>query len=140
MKRPTVIALILLVACAGGTALTAQAPASTASRRAGQLKSRLRNLVVAQEQFWAGHGTYTTDVSALGIFNSPKAGEQRDSIWVQVIQAGGRSWWGRSSHLGDRGKSCVIYVGFLSDFPSPPVTDDRKLQARSEGEPLCDDL
>src|SRR5882672_2352576 len=71
MKRPTVIALILLVACAGGTALTAQAAAPTASRRAGQLKSRLRNLVVAQEQFWAGHGTYTTDVSALGIFNSP---------------------------------------------------------------------
>ena len=99
-----------------------------------ELKRALRNLVVAQEQYFANHGTYTTDVGALGIYRP----DRRDSIWVQVINAGGRSWNGRAIHMGARNKSCVIFVGYKSDLPSRPVTDADSIQAMNEGEPVCD--
>jgi hypothetical protein len=105
------------------------------------LKSQLRNLVTAQEAYWADHGTYTTDVSALGMYKRRQAGATptpADSLWVQVVQAGGRSWWGRASHRAFRGKSCVVYVGTVEDFTAPPATDAAKARTQNEGEPLCD--
>ena len=107
---------------------------SVAAGQQTELKRALRNLVVAQEQYFVNHGTYTTDVGALGIY---KPG-QRDSIWVQVINAGGRSWNGRAIHMGARNKSCVIFVGYQSDLPSRPVTDADSIRAVNEGEPVCD--
>jgi hypothetical protein len=105
--------------------------------RAAALKSALRNLVIAQENFFADHGTYTTDVSALGFY---KREGPRDSIWVQVVNAGGRSWNGRAIHSGANGKSCVIYVGYKTDLASAPVTDADSVQAKNEGEPTCDPM
>jgi hypothetical protein len=128
--------LTVLAAVAGtAPALTAQSQPSAA------LKSQLRNLVVAQESYYADHGTYTTDVSALGLYQRRSPGAPMtaaDSIWVQVVQAGGRSWWGRASHRAFQGKSCVIYVGVMEDFPAPPATDGSKVKAQNEGEPVCD--
>jgi len=100
------------------------------------LKSKLRKLVTAQENHWAEHGTYTTDVAALGMFTRSAAGG--DSILVQVIQAGGRSWWGRVVHRAHRDRSCVIYVGLTDDFTAPPTTDGAKVKAQGEAEPACD--
>lgn len=114
---------------------------SAQSDPAAALKSQLRNLVTAQESYWAEHGTYTTDVSALGMYKRRQAGAAAtatDSIWVQVVQAGGRSWWGRVIHRAFKGKSCVIYVGTMEDFTTPPATDGAKARAQNEGEPLCD--
>jgi hypothetical protein len=102
------------------------------------MKGALRNLVVSQENYFANHGTYTTDVVALGALE-PRA-HRSDSLWVQVIFAGGRSWSGRVVHSAERGKSCAIYVGYSSDFPAPPVTERDSLPARNEGEPICDRL
>jgi len=102
------------------------------------MKSALRNLVVAQENYFANHGTYTTDVAALGLYSRGQA--RADSIWIQVIHGGGRSWSGRAVHRATRDKSCAIYVGYLSDFPSRPVTDKDSLAVRNEGEPICDPM
>ena len=99
------------------------------------LKLTLRQLVVAQENYWNGHGTYTTDVAALGMY-PPKGGG--DSVWVQVVQAGGRSWWGRAVHRGRKDLSCAIYIGLTEDFTSAPMTDANKTKAQKEGEPICD--
>lgn len=112
-----------------------QALCGQATPRDAALKKALRNLVVMQEQYFANHGTYTTDVSALGVF---KSGMPRDSIWVQVVNAGGRSWNGRAVHTGAREKSCVIYVGYKTDLPSAPVTEADSMPAKNEGEPICD--
>src|SRR2546423_12080793 len=101
-------------------------PAATGVDYTVVLKRQLRSLVTAQETYWADHGTYTTDVSALGIYK-PR-GAATDSVWIQVIQAGGRSWWGRAIHCGRRGKSCGIYVGQMEDFTAPPATDAAKAQ------------
>ncbi len=106
-----------------------------------QLKQRLRTLVIAQEKYWDDHGTYTTDVSALGMFTPHRAGQPAataDSVWVQVVQAGGRSWWGRASIRGHNGKSCVIYIGYFDDFSARPTSDSGGVKAEREGEPACD--
>jgi hypothetical protein len=68
-----------------------QPPASTGGTMTGspeaQLKTQLRNLVTAEEKFWAEHGTYTTDVSQVGMFRAKS--RSTDSIWAQVLYAGG---------------------------------------------------
>jgi len=114
------------------------------SRRSGvdpspDLKRQLRGLVTAQEGYWANHGTYTTDVAALGVFKPRRPPTTpADSVWLQVIQAGGRSWWGRAVYLGQRDRSCVIYVGTTADFTAPPTTDGAQVKAHDEGAPVCD--
>ena len=135
----------LLPALVAATALLATAPTVDAQRalaaRPGAqadslLKHWLRNLVVSQEKYYSEHGTYTTDVSALGLFTPPRqpaASAKGDSIYLEVIQAGGRSWWGRGSLRGHRGKSCIVWVGTITDFAAPPTTDGTKVQARNEG-------
>jgi len=140
----------LLPALVAATALLATAPTVDAQRalaaRPGAqadslLKHWLRNLVVSQEKYYSEHGTYTTDVSALGLFTPPRqpaASAKADSIYLEVIQAGGRSWWGRGSLRGHRGKSCIVWVGTITDFAAPPTTDGSKVQGRNEGEATCD--
>ena len=76
-------------------------------------------------------------MAALGVFRRETP---RDSIWVQVINAGGRSWSGRAIHIAARDKSCVIYVGLKTDLPSPPVTEADSVRATDEGAPVCDRL
>src|SRR5919198_3153402 len=103
---------------------------------APELKRQLRALVTAQEGYWAEHGTYTTDAAALGVFKPHRAPTtSADSVWVQVIQAGGRSWWGRAAPRGQNRKSCVIYVGTRADFTAPPATDGAQVKAQDEGAP-----
>lgn len=126
----------LVVSCF--TQVSAQVrPASAGTSDPSQvLKSKLRQLVTAQENYWSHHGTYTTDVAALGMYAPTMAAS--DSVWVQVVQAGGRSWWGRSTHRAHRDQSCVIYVGLPEDFTTPPSTDAARVKAQKEGEPVCD--
>ena len=127
------------------TASAVDAQQALAARPGAQadslLKHWLRNLVVSQEKYYSEHGTYTTDVSALGLFTPPRqpaVSAKPDSIYLEVIQAGGRSWWGRGSLRGHRGKSCIVWVGTITDFPAPPTTDGSKVQGRNEGEATCD--
>jgi hypothetical protein len=134
MKPVHILALSAAFALAP-TALTSQQPQP--DPRAAALKSALRNLVIAQERYFVDHGSYTTDVAALGVFRRETP---RDSIWVQVISAGGRSWNGRAIHSAARNKSCVIYVGLKTDLPSPPVTEADSVRATDEGAPVCDRL
>ena len=94
----------------------------------------LRNLTIAQEQYWMEHGTYTTDAKALGIFK--KGG----SATAQVLFAGGRSWTGMATVRGLNGKSCVAFVGDADDVVKMPRTqaDGRTPKPSQEGQPICD--
>lgn len=102
-----------------------------------QMRARLRDLIVAQERYWVDHGTYTTDVSALGFFVKGRRAPA-DSAVVQVISAGGRGWSGVATHRAVRGKSCVIFVGSTDDLPKMPVTFAERRPAESEGKVTCD--
>jgi hypothetical protein len=132
-----------LLALAGTVALVALGIVArpVTSSRAGAndprldgLKLVLRGLITAQEQYYAEHGTYTTEMSALKSLGVTLP----DSAFAHVIQAGGRSWNGAAYHRGLRGKSCVVYVGLRADFPTPPVTEKDSTKATTEGLPVCD--
>lgn len=145
MRPPRLFPLAAGLALLAATPAAREAPRAALgspadSARVALLKSRLRQLVVAQESFFADHGTYTTHLAALGVLRSRSPGALRDSVWTQVIFASGRSWHGRVIHLGAQDTSCVIYVGLLTDFPSRPVTEADSVRARNEGEPICDRL
>ena len=128
----------LLAIVVTGAAFAASAPSRGVDPSAA-LKNRLRNLVVAQEAYWTDHGTYTTDLTALGVFTPHRVPTTpADSVWLEVIQAGGRSWWANAVRFGHPHKSCVIYVGEMGDFAAPPTTDGGKLKASAEGQPTCD--
>ena len=86
-----------------------------------ELKRQLRGLVTAQEGYWADHGTYTTDVSALGLFAPHRTpSTAADSVWLQVIQEGGRS--------GGDVQSIAVRAGraALSMSVQPPTSPRRQ--------------
>lgn len=112
-------------------------PASRSGTVAANVGARLRQLVVAEEQYWGEHGTYTTDAAALGVFQ-PRV-QPADSIWVQVAFAGGRGWNGVARHRGHPGKTCVIFVGSLAELPLHPTTAGG-VHATDEGVPTCDEF
>lgn len=133
-----------LVAVLLATPLAAQQPAATAPSAAApdsaaqviaEMRSALRNLVTAQEKYWSDHGTYTTDVSALGFYPAPKG--TRPPFLPQVIFAGGRGWSGITVHRR-LNKSCVIFVGNPDEQPFVPRTKRDRLVASEEGAPTCE--
>lgn len=117
----------------------AGAPAAAASDSAlqaiAEMKSALRNMVVAQEKYWSEHGTYTTDLSALGLF--PSTAGARPGALPQVIFAGGRGWSGIADHRR-LNRSCVIFVGSPDELPFVPRTTRSRVLAANQGEPACE--
>ncbi|MHB8839166.1 MAG: hypothetical protein ACYC7F_09470 [Gemmatimonadaceae bacterium] len=105
------------------------------NRQIAEIAAGLRNLVTKEEQHWADHGTYTTDLSALGLYPPPKG--QRPAALPQVIFAGSRGWSGIAVNRRLR-KSCVIYVGSPDELPFIPRTERDRLVASNEGEPVCE--
>jgi Tfp pilus assembly protein PilE len=105
------------------------------NQQIAEMSSALRNLVVAEEKYWADHGTYTTDASALGFYPAPKG--TRPPFLPQVIFAGSRGWSGIVVHRALR-KSCVIYAGSPDELPFIPRTERDRLPASGEGVPTCE--
>ena len=102
-----------------------------------QMRSKLQLLAAAQEDFWLRHGTYTTNVAALGLLDRSGPTPQ-DSTTVRVFSAGGRGWSGMSTHRGLAGKSCVIYVGRVEEMARVPATLADGREATQEALTACD--
>ena len=83
------------------------------------MKSDLRNIVTAQETYFADHTTYTTSTTALNLLISPGV-----AVSIGTATAGG--WSATASHNATA-RTCGIYVGTAS----PPVA------GQNEGEPRC---
>jgi hypothetical protein len=122
----------------------AAAPANAAAEQAiKQMTNKLRNVLAAQEGYYSENGTYTTNMTVLGRFDSGLApakmnSTRHDSVSVQVIFAGGRGWTGIASHWGLRGRSCVVYVGIAEELPKLPITRADRRTPTEEGVPICD--
>src|SRR5208283_2632991 len=75
------------------------------------VRSDLRQLVMAQEAYWATRKSYATDVAALGDFH-PAPG-----VTVQILHARADGWAARASYgpatTGPGVRSCVVWVGNL---------------------------
>lgn len=102
-----------------------------------QIKTRLRSLVVQEEQFYSDNGVYGRNVNRM---SSKSAGDSAslNRVQVQILWAGKRGWSATASHPDAPGKSCTIYVGDREKFPILPRTRAEGLEASMDGIPACD--
>lgn len=84
----------------------------------GQLKSDLRNMVLAQEGYYNQHGTYATDVALLAPSFVPSA---RNTL--TVVQATGYGWSGTATSAN----TSVICAVFFNVSPVAPATIDSQI-------------
>jgi hypothetical protein len=146
MRLPllTLVASTLLAASAhaqqdaagGAPAVVRVAPPATRDdtvRAFKAMAASLRDLVLAQEAYYAKHGSYTTAAGALGIWRG-------EGARAQVIFAGGRGWTAMATVRGLQGRSCVMFAGNVDEIPKLPTTlaDRRTPVQAQEGQPVCD--
>lgn len=87
------------------------------------MKADLRNLVTAQETFFADSGRYVRSLAEFG-----ETGYQSSSgVTVELTVPGDTGWLASARHSSLTNVSCRLWIGMGSDAP-----DDY------EGEPICD--
>ena len=120
-KGFTLIELLIVVVIIGILAAIAIPKFANTKEKAYlvAMKSDLRNIVTAQETYFADNTTYTTSTTALNLIISPGV-----ALSVGTATAGG--WSATASHNATT-RTCGIYVGTAS----PPVA------GQNEGEPRC---
>jgi hypothetical protein len=93
-----------------------------------RVRSDLRRLVLAEETFFAENGTYSDDLSLIGL--TPDKNTTVRFLWVS------RDGWAASgTHSALPGKDCVIFGG---EAQAAPTTLKYVRQGR-RGTPVCDD-
>jgi prepilin-type N-terminal cleavage/methylation domain-containing protein len=120
-KGFTLIELLIVVVIIGILAAIAIPKFANTKEKAyiASMKSDLRNLVTAQESYFADQVTYTTSLTNLN-YNSSTG------VTVTVGTATGTGWNATASHNATT-KTCGIYLGSAA----PPIT------GQNEGEPKC---
>jgi prepilin-type N-terminal cleavage/methylation domain-containing protein len=120
-KGFTLIELLIVVVIIGILAAIAIPKFANTKEKAyiAAMKSDLRNLVTAQESYFADQVTYTTSTSALNFTGST-------GVTVTIGAATGTGWSATSKHNGTS-KTCGIFVGSAS----APIS------GANEGEPKC---
>jgi hypothetical protein len=98
------------------------------------MKAALRDLVVAEETYFAAHQGYTMDHGSLDIFPT-KHGQAQTSVTF----IGPNSWSGTATEPSLKGKNCVMYVGLLKELPKGAPKTLGGVVAKEEGVPACDE-
>ena len=115
---------------AGGRPLDKASPttAQTDVRSFAEIRRSLRQLVAAEESFFAENGTYTDDLSVIRF--TPAKNVTARFLWLS------RDGWAASgTHTALPDKDCVIFVGKAE---APPTTL-KYVRAGRLGVPVCDD-
>ena len=107
-----------------------------AQAAAAPVQQAMRELMMAEEQYYSDHGTYTTDLSALGLMS--KLDRQSPQVWLRVFHAGGGGWIADAQGGNGIAGSCVAFVGDLANFASVPTTPGKHLKPTEEGAITCD--
>jgi hypothetical protein len=92
------------------------------------MKSDLRNLVTAQEAYFADHATYAASLSQLTNLYRPSTG-----VVVTVPAGTDKGWSGTATHPSLPGAACSVFVG--SPAPSRPPGSSSSMPG--EGEVYC---
>ncbi len=125
----TVLSLVALPALAQQVA-TPAAPSAADSARAfvASARSDLRNLVVAQEAYFADHGRYAQTMEALERYRA-----SRGNV-IKLVFAANYGW--AASLTSERlTGSCTIWVN-VPDGKRPATDADKRVG--EEGVPVCD--
>ena len=121
-KGFTLIELLIVVVIIGILAAIAIPKFSNTKEKAyvAAMKSDLRNLVTAQESYFADFNIYGTSVAGLTGYYNASAG-----VTVAITATAGISWQATADHGGTT-KQCIIYLNEV--FAAPAV---------AEGAPGC---
>ncbi len=119
------------VACAQAAVGVAEEAPSAPS----PVREAMVQLIMAEEGFYATHGSYTTDLAALGLWGKAEKGPQ---AWRRVLHAGGGGWTGQAWGVNGMTGSCVVFIGKPDDLASLPTTERQHLRPTEEGEITCD--
>jgi hypothetical protein len=101
---------------------------ATAAAAFSETRGRLRRLVMAEETFFAENGTYTDELSHLGL-------KPDSNTTIRFLRISRDGWAARGTHSSLPGRDCVIFVGRSR---KPPTTVKYGRRGR-EGVPACDD-
>jgi len=121
-KGFTLIELLIVVVIIGILAAIAIPKFANTKEKAyiASMKADLRNILTAQETYFADYVTYTTSQTALNLQVSP-------GTTLQITTATGSGWAATASHNATT-KTCGIWYGVGM---TPPIT------GQNEGEPRC---
>ncbi len=123
-KGFTLIELLIVVVIIGILAAIAIPKFSNTKEKAymAAMKSDLRNLVTAEEAYFADNTTYTTDKTAAALNFTESAGV---TVAISVTAGPPVSYNGIATHTGTA-ETCAIAI---NEAPAAPAT--------TEGEPRC---
>jgi len=124
---------VLVAAAFAAPALHAQASTQDDAEKAirTKLKSDLRNLVTAQEAYYADHSAYADVIDNLKF--RPSAGSN-----VSLTATQNNSWGAVATDPSMPGKSCVIYVNLAEQYRPKTLQEKRVGTNGEEGAPICD--
>ena len=131
MRRAVPIAGLVLILSLGASASPAQTSnAAWQSTPASVLKSALRNMVAAQDDYRAKYARFASSVELLRL-------NPGSDVRVQILAATESGWRAKATHRARPGRSCVVFVGSLNGAEAPRTDGDHEM-AGEEGIPLCD--
>ncbi len=118
----TLIELLIVVVIIGILAAIAIPKFANTKEKAyvAQMKSDLRNLVTAEEAFFADSVKYTSTMSQLKY-------KQSTGVWTPTITVGAGFWTASVTHTAVVGKSCEIAIN----------TGNSLVPTAGDGEPVC---
>ena len=108
---------------------------ATRRRLYAAMAEDLKQLVTAQERWFADHAEYakTFERGAVrGVRITPSPG-----VTLTLVYVTKNAWAARATHDWLAGRSCVLIVGAVPASRRPATTDERKSPAR-EGVAVCD--
>lgn len=101
-----------------------------------QMKTRLRDLVVQEEAYYAQNGVYGRNVTRIATLSPGDTSAH--AVQIQILFANKRGWSAVASHPDAPGRTCVAFVGTTESVAIIPRTRQDANVATLEGIPACD--